>query len=264
MNNFSSFQSAISLLGLAAIASLSSSLPVIAQTTENTHPTGQNQLIDPDYSFNTPEAVTGESETTPASNLTKNQVVAKNQPLPGTTETSASVLLNQPTASQTPANSTRRRGQGQEVAQEVEPGRATRSGSSYIGIGGNIGLTGDSGLGDSGFAVFSKIGLTRNFSVRPSAIFSNDTDFIIPVTFDFPVQAQPFQRINFAPYVGAGVLISTDGDNNIGLALTGGVDVPISNQFTATAGLTAGFSDNTNLGIMVGIGYNFGPGFRFD
>lgn len=235
----------------------------MAQTTDEVTPTGQNQLIDPE-SLNAPEAIPGESDTTQASDLARNHPVAKNQPMPGTTETSASVLLNQPAASQTPANSTGTRGKEQQVAQEVEPGRSTRSGSSYVGVGGNIGLTGDSGLGDSGFAVFSKIGLTRNFSVRPSVIFSNDTDFIIPVTFDFPIQAQPFQRINFAPYVGAGVLISTDGDSNIGLALTGGVDVPVSNQFTATAGLTAGFADSTSLGIMVGIGYNFGAGFRFE
>ena len=251
MNKFS-FQRAVPLLGWAAIATFSSGLPVMAQTTDEVTPTGQNQLI---------ESVPEESNATQASDLAK---VAKNQPIPGTTETSASVLLNRPASSQTPANATGRRGQEQRVAQEVEPGRATRSGSSYIGIGGNIGLTGDSGLGDSGFAVFSKIGLTRNFSVRPSVIFSNDTDFIIPVTFDFPIEAEPFQRINFAPYVGAGVLISTNDNNNIGLAITGGVDVPISNQFTATAGLTAGFSDQTNLGITVGIGYNFGPGFRFE
>lgn len=189
--------------------------------------------------------------------------LAKTQPVPGTSATSADVLLhNSPNSSQTPHRS--RVQKEQQIAQEVEPGRSTRSGSSYVGIGGNIGLTGDTALGDSGFALFSKIGLTRNFSVRPSVVISGDADFIIPLTFDFPIQAEPFERISFAPYAGAGVIISTDNDQNIGLALTGGVDVPISERFTATGAVTAGFLDTTDLGITVGIGYNFGPGFRFE
>ncbi|MHC5728818.1 MAG: fasciclin domain-containing protein, partial [Nostoc sp.] len=53
----------------------------------------------------------------------------------------------------------------------VEPGRATRGGRSYIGVAGNIGLLGnDRALSDGNFAVISKVGLTRNISVRPSVI----------------------------------------------------------------------------------------------
>ncbi|HEY9674073.1 MAG TPA: hypothetical protein V6D11_21725, partial [Waterburya sp.] len=66
---------------------------------------------------------------------------------------------------------------------DVSPGRATRSGSSYIGIGGNIGLgTGDTALGEGSFAVISKIGLTRYFSVRPTVFIDDDPTILIPLT----------------------------------------------------------------------------------
>ena len=56
------------------------------------------------------------------------------------------------------------------VAQsDIDLGRTTRGGSSYIGVAANIGLSGDgsSSLGDGNFAVVSKVGLTNSISVRP-------------------------------------------------------------------------------------------------
>ena len=44
---------------------------------------------------------------------------------------------------------------------------------------------------------------------------------------------------------------------NVGFLVTGGFDVPISPQFTATAGVNAGFLDKTNVELLLGIGYNF-------
>ncbi|MFB2835456.1 hypothetical protein [Floridanema evergladense] len=199
----------------------------------------------------------------------------KSAPVPGTTLTSAANLLGEPVANSNSRTSTRSREISQtsnsrtkkrtQVAQqyEVEPGRETRSGSSYVGAGGNIGLTGESAIGDNGFALFSKIGLTRVLSVRPMVVFSNDTDFIIPITYDFPIAAEPFQRINLAPFVGLGAIITTNSDRNAGLALTGGVDIPISGSFTAVGSVTVGFVDTTTVGLLLGIGYNFGRGFKF-
>ncbi|HEY9851129.1 MAG TPA: hypothetical protein V6D28_16795 [Leptolyngbyaceae cyanobacterium] len=292
--NTNSLQRTAFLLSFAACAALTSSLSARAQTTNtgidagitsgnefsvtrstlptttttdsfSNLPASQTQLAQVG-STNTTAELSVEEDSSLASELsepstTTSKREAKNQPVPGTSETSASALLNRPAASGNRANS--RSGQGQEVAQELELGRRTRSGSSYVGVGGSIGLTGDSGLGDSGFTVFSKIGITNSFSLRPAVVISGDTDFIIPVTYDFAFQAEPFERINFAPYVGAGVIISTESDQNIGLALTGGVDLPISERFTATGSVTAGFLDDVNLGITIGVGYNFGAGFRF-
>lgn len=144
---------------------------------------------------------------------------------------------------------------------EIVPGRATRGGSSYIGIGGNLGLSGEPALGDGAFMINSKIGLTRNISFRPAVLFGDDTDFLLPLTYDFVLEsADPFAPIPFAPYVGGGVIVSTNGDNTLGFLLTGGVDVPLSAQFVANASINVGFRNDTDVGLMLGVGYTF-PGF---
>ncbi|MFQ4145744.1 hypothetical protein [Chlorogloeopsis sp. ULAP02] len=147
-----------------------------------------------------------------------------------------------------------------EVAQAITPGRATRGGSSYIGVGGNIGLSGDTTIGEGAFAVFSKFGLTNNFSARPGALFGDNTVILLPLTLDFPVEPvteTTQQQLNVAPYIGGGAAISTGRDSTVGFLLTGGVDVPLSNEFTANAGVNVGFIDETDVGLQLGVGYNF-------
>lgn len=147
---------------------------------------------------------------------------------------------------------------GSGIAQtDITPGRPTRSGYSYIAVGGNIGITGgNTSLGNSNFTLLSKIGLTRNFSVRPGFIFGSDTTVMLPITYDFPLgQTDPFDTFTFAPYIGAGVAYSTN--DKVGLLLTGGIDVPLSREFTATANLSASIKDKPDLGLIIGIGYNF-------
>lgn len=146
------------------------------------------------------------------------------------------------------------------TAQEVAPGRATRSGSSYIGIGGNIGFGGDSGLGTGNFAILSKVGITRNLSIRPAALVGDGLTFLLPATVDFPIAASTDvdnARIGFAPFIGGGVAIDTDNDGNVQPLVTAGVDVPITNQFTANASVNVSFPDDTEVGVILGIGYNF-------
>ena len=164
-------------------------------------------------------------------------------PVPGTTSTSSTGL----------------RSQGQ-VAQNVAPGRTTRSGPSYVGIGGNIiGFGGDSPLSERSFAIISKIGLTNNLSLRPSALVSSTPPvFLVPLTVDFPVQSvTPGGQINLAPYLGAGAIVTTNDGAKAGFLLTGGVDVPLSPQFTANAAANVGFIDGAEVGLTVGVGYNF-------
>jgi hypothetical protein len=145
-------------------------------------------------------------------------------------------------------------------SQELAPGRATRSGSSYVGIGGNIGIgDGDISLGETSFAVLSKIGLTRNFSVRPSVLFSEDVAILVPITYDFSFGEGPTGELGFtaAPFLGVGAAISTGDDGEVGLLLTGGIDVPLSSQFTATASVNASVTGQAAVGIIFGVGYNF-------
>ncbi|NWF57867.1 MAG: hypothetical protein HXY43_00700 [Fischerella sp.] len=148
----------------------------------------------------------------------------------------------------------------QTPAPTVQPGRATRGGPSYIGVGGNIGITGETTLSEGSFAVISKLGLTNNLSVRPAALISEDAVFLIPVTLDFPIESitqTGETQISAAPYLGAGVSISTADDSNVGFLVSGGVDVPIADRLTANAGLNVSFLDDTNIGVLLGVGYNF-------
>ncbi len=142
----------------------------------------------------------------------------------------------------------------------VSPGRVTRSGSSYFGVGGNIGIgSGDTQLGQGSFALISKIGLLRSYSVRPSILFSDNVTVLLPITYDFSFGEGPTEALGFraAPYVGVGAAISTGSGSNVGLLLTGGVDVPISPQFTATAAVNATVTGDPAIGILLGVGYNF-------
>jgi hypothetical protein len=179
---------------------------------------------------------------------------AQTAPTPGTTSTEAVDLLSgsaKPTSSETSDS---------EVAQvDVTPGRTTRGGSSYIGVAGNIGLGGDSGIGEGSFMVISKIGLTRTVSVRPSVAVEDDPVILIPLTYDFNLQTEDvFQEtVPISPYVGAGVAIETSDDADVGFLLSGGIDVPLNTNFTATAGVNAAFLDETDVGLMIGVGYNF-------
>lgn len=165
--------------------------------------------------------------------------------------TSASDLGQQPLAQATPDS-------GTPTAQEVIPGRATRSGPSYIGVAGNIGLGGDTALGRTNFTVISKIGLTPRFSARPGVVIGSDPTILVPVTADFPI-APLNDEIDFAvaPYVGGGVAISTGSDSLVRPMLTGGIDVPIADRVTATAQANVAFFDDTEAGLILGVGYNF-------
>lgn len=174
--------------------------------------------------------------------------------------TSASALTNQPKAAQTAETAAQT--PKTEVAQDnVRLGRSTRSGPSYIGIGGNLGFGGDSALGDSAFAIISKIGLTSNFSVRPTVLFRDELTILAPVTYDFvsrdAVEVSDDFVITAAPYLGAGVAVSTGDNGNFGFLISGGVDVPLSSNFTATAGLNVGFLDGAEVGLLIGVGYTF-------
>jgi hypothetical protein len=142
----------------------------------------------------------------------------------------------------------------------VDPGRGTRSGPSYIGVGANIGALGDSSIGDTSLMVYSKIGLTRYFSIRPAVTtnFVDDATFLVPATFDLaPIRLGSVsgKGVSIAPYIGAGAAVTTNGE--FGPLLTGGVDIPITSRLTGTVGINAAFLDEIDVGPFVGVGYNF-------
>lgn len=180
-------------------------------------------------------------------------IIAVGSALPVRAETINSTTANTPTSTSDLEIETA----STQIAQSFQPGRATRSGSSYIGVGGNLGLTGNTRVGEGSFAVFSKVGLTRNLSARPAALVGDNTVFLVPLTIDFPQENLEVTQLSVAPYIGGGVAISTGRDSTVGALITGGVDVPLSSQITATGGVNVSFIDETDVGILLGIGYNF-------
>ena len=224
---------------------------LFANHTESTSPMG------------TIQAETAPTETAPATAADLStelpEEIAKAAPVPGTAATSAQVLTEQTATPSSTAEAVAptTETEAPKVAQSIDPGRATRSGSSYIGAGLNVGITGDTALGDTNFTVLSKIGLTPTISVRPSVMIGDDADILIPVTLDFPSYTADGIGVSAAPYVGAGVAITTGDSDVVRLLLTGGVDVPLTPQFTATAAVNAAVFDDTDVGLLLGIGYNF-------
>ncbi|MBD1996376.1 hypothetical protein H6G00_07070 [Leptolyngbya sp. FACHB-541] len=213
----------------------------------------------------TPETEQANSTAAPAESVT----VAEEYVEDSTASTSAAALTEQPEmvdGQTVEEQETSVEPAAEQVAQTVTPGRSTRSGPSYLGVGGNIGLgDGDTALGEGSFAVFSKIGLTSFLSVRPAVLFSDDPTILVPVTFDFipgvtdvteDVSGELGLRVS--PYVGGGVAISTGDDGSVDFLLSGGVDVPITSRITATAAVNATVFDNPAVGLMLGVGYNFG------
>ncbi|MCV3213652.1 hypothetical protein OGM63_08950 [Plectonema radiosum NIES-515] len=188
---------------------------------------------------------------------TANSIVT---PVPGTTSTSSAALSAQYPQAQFQASPPKADPQ---VAQaDINPGRPTRGGKSYVGVAANIGIGGgDSALGDGNFMVISKVGLSNAISVRPAAVIGDNTTFLIPVTYDLSFQqaSDPFSEpLPIAPYVGAGAAIKTGNDTQAAFLVTGGIDVPLNAQFTANAAVNAAFFDQTDIGLSLGVGYNFG------
>lgn len=198
------------------------------------------------------ESINSFTSINPSINLTDSINPANNLDL-SAVSTSAGDLAPEPTESI--------------LAQEGLPRRvAPFTPTSYVGIGLNLGLSDDgSALGQSRFLFYGKLGITPEVSFRPAILLGNDTTFLLPITYDFPLQpADAIQPTSFVPYLGGGAIIATgSGDSDIGFLLSGGIDLPISRDFTATAGLNVGFiRSNTDFGILLGVAYNI-SGFRF-
>ncbi|WP_008318318.1 hypothetical protein [Leptolyngbya sp. PCC 6406] len=126
----------------------------------------------------------------------------------------------------------------------------------YLGVGGNIGIveSGQSAVGDFGFSIISKVSFGPRFAIRPSFTISEKrTSLAVPITYNFsPLQVR---GINVYPFLGAGVDVGFNGGT--GFLVNGGVDIPISQQFTLNAQTNWRVSSDFGLGIILGVGYNF-------
>ncbi len=225
--NTTFFKRTSTLVTLATVAVIGSTLPARAEN------------------VNTASSVTNQT-------VSQSNKVSENS---GNVVNSASALTTE--SIQTQVIQTPSVTQSETVAQTIQPGTPTRSGPSYIGVAGNIGLTGDTRVGEGSFAVISKIGLAQNLSVRPAALVGDNAVFLVPLTVDFPQENLEITELSVAPYIGGGVAISTGRDSTVGALISGGVDLPLSPQITATGGVNVSFIDETDVGLLVGVGYNF-------
>ncbi|KAB8331513.1 hypothetical protein SD80_023745 [Scytonema tolypothrichoides VB-61278] len=178
--------------------------------------------------------------------------VVQAQSLPPTdTPGEATPNSNQPSPSSTPippdTSSTER----------VKP----RSLRNYIGVGGNIGISGDGkGLSHGGVTIIRKTHLSDSLSIRSTTVFGGDrNDATFALTVNFPMRTSSGQ-VQLVPFVGGGMLLRSKSlfeDLIVRGLVTGGVDVPLSRRFTATAAVNVGFVEETNVGVQLGVAYNF-------
>jgi len=136
---------------------------------------------------------------------------------------------------------------------------------SYLGVAVNFGLDGNYALGSTNFTVFSKLRLLKSLpiSLRPAAVIADNTNVLIPVTYDFSIPSIRIfgKSLPITPYLGGGIIIPT-GRGDVGPLISAGLDYRLGRKLTATLGLNVGFisGDNTQIGLLLGIGYNFGFG----
>ena len=149
--------------------------------------------------------------------------------------------------------------QSVEVAQARRRTRRTvRQGSDFIGIGADFGYA-----DDVSFAVISKLSINDTIAVRPSVLIGDDFSVLVPVTYEFSQFSTQVDDFQIRPYAGVGAAYSDDDDDDdFNLLLAAGADIPVSQRFTVNAQANLGVLGDTDFGVTVGVGYNFGRIFR--
>ena len=132
---------------------------------------------------------------------------------------------------------------------------------SYAGLGGNIGIGGEStALSEGGFSLVGRTAFTENISLHTSTVFGDDNIGAFALTFGLPIsKSSPNELELLYPFVGGGIAVEDFfGDFEVDGLVTTGVDVPILKRITATVRLNVGFAeDDTDVGLLLGVGYNF-------
>jgi hypothetical protein len=90
----------------------------------------------------------------------------------------------------------------------------------------------------------------------------DDLSILVPVTYDLSSYSGDVAGFRFLPYAGVGASYQDGDGEDFNLLLTAGTDIPLSQQFTLNAQANVGVLNDTNFGVTVGVGYNFGNLFR--
>jgi hypothetical protein len=144
------------------------------------------------------------------------------------------------------------------IAQDTSENSKPSSRRSYIGVGGGIGLSdGETGLSDGGLAILTRIGLTDNISFHNATVFGDNTAVMIALTVGTPIRNADSEQVVAYPFIGGGINLNTSNDFKVDPLLVTGVDIPLSNRFTATGRLNIGFGENkTDVGLLLGVGFS--------
>jgi len=90
-------------------------------------------------------------------------------------------------------------------------------------------------------------------------LVGDDLSVLVPVTYEFNRYSTDVGGFRVLPYAGVGASYQDNSDNeNFNLLLSAGADVPLSDQFTLNAQANVGVLNDTEFGVTVGVGYNFG------
>lgn len=251
-------------MGLALLA-MGIQLPIQAQTVlqEETKPVPESASVT-EQSVLTIDDLAASDD---AAELTANENVDEIKPAAWTNPENLSaegLALADDTVAQVPEASTLAYPTPEESTELAQARRRTNTtgfggASNFIGIGADFGTT-----DDISFAAISRFSLSDQVAIRPSVLIGDGFAVLVPVTYDFSRATTSAGGFQIRPYAGAGAsYVDGNDDSNLGLLLSAGVDVPLSRQFTANAQANfAGiFSEDTNFGVTVGVGYNF-SGFQ--
>ncbi len=119
-----------------------------------------------------------------------------------------------------------------------------RNGGDYI-----LALKGNQGNLHKGVKTFFDQAIAKDWS--------GILTFLLSFTFDFFGQPLPEANTRIAPYLGGGLSLDSGEGDTVGLLLSAGLDIPLSANFTANTALNVKFLDDTAVGLVLGVGYNF-------
>ncbi len=192
------------------------------------------------------------AEVIPSSNQDSNQPIQSSLEMPA--ESAPSQTQPSEVSPQVPSDPS----SDPKTAEKAPP----RKLKNFVGVGGNIGVSGnETGLSAGAAALITKRDLNDWLSIRGvTTLFSGErNDRTIALTVNFPIQSKS-KKILLVPYVGGGALISSRNfldDLIVRGLVTGGIDLPISRRFTATTSVNVGFADQPQVGLQIGVGFNF-------
>jgi uncharacterized surface protein with fasciclin (FAS1) repeats len=133
---------------------------------------------------------------------------------------------------------------------------------SYIGAGGAIGLSGDTtALSSGGASVLTKTVFSENLALHTATVLfgSNTSSSSFALTLNLPIREERAKQIIAIPFLGGGVALRNVDGLAVSPMVSGGLDIPLSKDFTGTIRVNAIFPSDrqADVGILAGIGFNF-------